>query len=95
MRVAKVSKEDLGKVWAVYRALGILESVLWGDNHRQRRAEKLLAGRIQQLGQGGLIRVAAGCETLISHCCDPNKDHYDFSPQILEAIHPYDCTCGE
>ncbi|MCK4620698.1 MAG: hypothetical protein KAT62_00645 [Desulfuromonadales bacterium] len=95
MKVAKASKKDFDKVWAIYRAIGLLDSNHFHFGLRKERCKNLLIGRVGQLGQGGLMRVAMGCDMLIDHCCDPGKDHYSFSPELLESMHPYDSESGE
>lgn len=95
MKVAKASKKDFDKMWAIYRAIELLDSNRFAFGLRKERCKKLLIARVLDLGQGGLIRIGMGCDMLIDHCCDPDKDHYDWKPEILSALHPYDSASGE
>jgi len=97
MKVGKASKKDFDKMWAIYRAINLLRDSCFASNPelREQRCNKLIVGRVMDLGQGGLIRISMGCDMLIDHCCDPDKSHYDFSPELREALAPYDCAAGE
>jgi len=85
MKLAIASKEDFRLFWSMYRAQQRLDYG-WDMTPLQKtRCEKIILGRMAQLGSG-FTRVVLGCETLIEHCCDKSLDHLDFSPKLKEAL---------
>lgn len=84
MKLAIATKEDFAAMWKVHRALDLLRYA--NTDLRRRRLERLIVGRLEALGTGGLCRILMGCEMLIDNCCDKTSDVYDLSPEFKEAL---------
>ncbi len=84
MNLAIASEDDFEIMWKVYRALNMLECN--NTPLREKRINALIAGRLEQLGTGGFVRIVMGCEMLIKNCCDTEADTYQFSPKIQQAL---------
>lgn len=89
MRLTKPDAQDFRTMWKVSKAF---QNLGWADTDlRERRLERVLVGRLDQLGTSGFIRIVMGCELLIKLVCDPEDDLYALKPvygaahELLEA----------
>jgi len=92
LRLAKADDDDFTNAWEVFYALQALEDAC--DEEEVWDGQKLIAERLEKLGQGGFSRIVHGCQVLIDNCCDKKLDHYAFHPDIERGMDMFEKAKG-
>lgn len=77
MRLEKAAPIDFKLMWSIHRNQQRLDNISYSENpeQREKRAQMLILGRLEQLGTGGFTRVVMASQLLIRACRDPNLDY--------------------
>lgn len=85
VKLAKATEDDFKIMWKVFDAFQEIECSGHISELREERLNKVVIGRLLQLGTGGFSRIVLGCQSFIDNVCDKNHDYYELSPSLLNA----------